>query len=213
MTKTLVKPLVLLTTAIAFVASVLTIALTPSSAKALPIDTTGQPTLGNAQAPAHIVVFEDLKCPNCRELSVAIFPQIKKKYIDTGKAKYTLILLAFIPGSIPAGNAALCLRDQNEAYFFPFVEYLYRHQPSEEKDWATLPTLLKFAHSAAPNANLQKLSNCIFTNTHTATLKNNLNLAAKLMGNQVETPTVYVNGQMVRPLTMEKIETLIQAAQ
>ena len=214
MEKSYSKPLVIVTIIMAILVSVLAVALTPQTKLPTPIaiNATGQPTMGKANAPVHIVAFEDLKCSNCKRFNDTYFQTIKKEYIATGIAKYTMITLAFIPGSIPAGNAALCLYNQNKNYFFPFVQYVYDRQPPEEENWATIPTLLKFAKSSVPKANLTALSNCIFTDTHTQTLENNLNLAASIM-NPVETPTVYVNGRIVQPLTMNQIKILVDAAQ
>ena len=70
-------------------------------APALQIDTTNQPTRGNPNAKVHIVVFEDLKCIACKNFNNTVLPQIKKQFIDTNIAKYTVINLAFIPGSMP----------------------------------------------------------------------------------------------------------------
>lgn len=214
MNKTYSKPLVIITTIVAIVVSVLAIALTPQEKLPTPvkINTKGQPTIGKSNAPVHIVAFEDLKCSNCKIYNNTYFPKIKKKYIDTGIAKYTVITLAFIQGSIPAGTAALCLYHQNKVFFFPFVEYVYKNQPSESKNWATIPNLLKFAKASVPKANLTKLSNCIFTDKYSKQLEDNLNLAAGIM-KPVATPTLYVNGMIVKPLTMSRLEALVKAAQ
>ncbi|WP_304985228.1 thioredoxin domain-containing protein [Coxiella-like endosymbiont] len=71
-------------------------------------------------SPSKILNFEDLKYFNCAWFSNELLPIIKKKYIDKGIAKYSLITLAFLLGSILAGNVALYLYEQNENYFFPF---------------------------------------------------------------------------------------------
>ena len=215
MTRSYAKPLVIITAIVAIAASVVAVALTPSDKlpKAVKIDTTTHPVLGNPKAPVKIVIFEDLKCPVCKIYSNTVFPKIKQKYIDTGIANYSMVTLAFLPGSIPAGNAALCLFHQNKKYFFPFVEYVYKNQPPETQDWATIPNLLKYAKASVPQADSQKLSNCIFMNEHTPTLQANLKKAAKVMNNQVATPSLYINGRLVRPLTMKRVDTLVKAAQ
>lgn len=214
MAKSLIKPLVIITAIVAIVVSVLAVALSPriKLPQAVNIPTNGQPTLGNKNAPVQIVAFEDLKCSNCMRYNNALFPKIKKKYIDTGIAKYTMIVVAFIPGSIPAANAALCLYHQNKSFYFPFVKYLYQHQPPEQNDWATIPTLLKFAKAAVPQANLSTLSNCIFASGHSNTIDTNFKLGMKIMNNQLATPTLYVNGMIVDPLTMKRVGQLITAA-
>jgi protein-disulfide isomerase len=172
------------------------------------IDTKAQATMGNAKAPIHIVAFEDLKCINCKRFETGLFQQIKQKYIDTGKAKYTLILLDFIPGSPPAANAAYCLHSQNPKFFFQFVDYIFEHQPPEEQDWATIPTLMEFA-SHIPGVNQQQFSECLIQNPNTLRLRNNMIQAAKLMSGQIITPSVYINGIRVDPLSLEQVERII----
>ena len=180
---------------------------------ALTIDTKDQPTLGNANAPLHFVVFEDLKCGNCKIFTNTLFPEIKKEYVDKGTGKYTLINLAFIQGSMPAANAAHCLYEQNKDYFFPFVDYVYANQPPEEEDWATMAKILQFAQAAVPKADLNKLSQCMVENRYYNFLENNLKLAATLMKGQVATPTLYINGRQVLPLTMNQIKKMVQEEQ
>ncbi len=176
------------------------------------IDTTGQPTIGNANAPVQIVAFEDLKCVNCKHFNNQLYPKIKKKYIDTGIARYTFINLAFIPGSLPAANAARCLYKQNKSYYFPFVEYIYHHQPGEEVDWATISKLLQFAKAAAPKADLNQLSTCIITGKYNDFMQNNLKMATKIMQGQVATPAIYIGGRKLESLSMDQVDTLVTAA-
>src|SRR3990167_6172779 len=177
------------------------------------IPTAGQPTEGHANAPVSVVAFEYLKCQNCKNYSVGLFPTLQKKYIEPGKIRYTLIPLAFIPGSIPAANAALCLYDQKPAYFFQFVEYVYQNQPDESIDWATTPTLLHFAAEATPTANLKQLATCMIELRFASQLKANLALAGRIMKEGVMTPVVFVNGQQVHPLNQKTLMTAIENAQ
>lgn len=179
--------------------------------KPVSINTNNQPTIGNPNAKIHIVVFEDLKCRNCARFNTTLLPKIKKKYIDTGIAKYTMINLAFIEGSMPAANTARCLYMQNKQFFFIFIKHIYENQPSETKNWATIPTLMQFSNNIK-GVNKKKLEQCVLNNPYTAFINQNLKLARNVMGDRVATPTVYVNGRIVKPLTMHRFETLINAA-
>ncbi len=179
----------------------------PTSVK---IDTADQPTMGNAKAKVHIVVFEDLKCIACRQFNNNLLPLLKQKYIETGVASYTVINVAFIPGSMSAANAARCLYREKPEWFFEFVDYVYQNQPSEQEDWATIPKLVEFA-SHIPNVNQQKLSRCIFESPYTSFIQNNLQQGEKLMGGTVYTPTVFINGYRVDPLTPQRIDQVINA--
>lgn len=178
--------------------------------KPVKIDTTGQPTLGKADAPLHIVVFEDLKCGNCMRFNLTLLPTIKKEYIDTGKAKYTMINLAFIPGSMPAANTARCLYVQKNQYFFDFVNYVYQHQPPEDQNWATIPTLLTYANTIQ-GVNKAKLTQCMLQNKYTSTITHNLTIAKNVMGTTVATPAVYVNGIPIKPLTLTRFRQVAGA--
>jgi protein-disulfide isomerase len=42
---------------------------------------------GNKDAPVTIVEYASMTCPHCAHFHKAIFPEVKTKYIDTGKAK------------------------------------------------------------------------------------------------------------------------------
>ena len=175
---------------------------------AVNINTTHQPTLGNVNAKVHIVVFEDLKCVNCARFHDQISQIIKPRYIDTGKAKYTVINLAFIEGSMPAANAALCLYQQNPRYFFDFVDTVYNNQPPETENWATIPTLMALA-SQIKGINQDQLASCLVLSPYTDTILHNLKIAQQTMS-PIATPAVYVNGVPVQPLTIEQLEKLIK---
>jgi protein-disulfide isomerase len=182
---------------------------TPSS-PALEIDTKDQPTRGNPAAKVHIVVFEDLKCVACRNFNNTVLPQIKSEYIDKGLAKYTVINVAFIPGSMPAANAARCLYNENPDWFFTFVDYVYQNQPPENEDWATIPKLVEFA-KVIPGVDSEKLSRCIYESPHTAFIENNFKQASKLQGASVATPAVYVNGHVVNTPNITNIRKAVDA--
>lgn len=174
------------------------------------INTKDQPTLGSPKAKIHIVAFEDLKCHNCMRYNLQILPTLKKKYIETGKAKYTVINVAFIPGSMPAANAARCLYKQNKKFFTPFVKNVYNQQPGEMVNWATIPNLVNLANNI-PGVNKKKLSRCIYKSPYTHFINNNLKIAMGVMNGVVATPTIYVNGYIVKPLTMDRLDEVIKA--
>lgn len=77
--------------------------------------------IGDANAPLTIVEFSDYECPYCEAFVNGALPQIKEKYIATGKVKlvYRDYPLSFHKGAYPAALAAECVRDQtgDEGYF------------------------------------------------------------------------------------------------
>jgi protein-disulfide isomerase len=175
------------------------------------IDTSNQPTKGNPNAKVQVVIFEDLKCIACRNFNNSVLPKMKAQYIEPGIAKYTVINVAFIPGSMPAANAARCLYAQNPDWFFQFVDNVYQHQPPENEDWATIPQLMQFA-GVIQGVDQDKLSRCIYESPYTDFIQNNFKLASKIQGNSVATPAVYVNGRFVDPPSFKNIQKAIDAA-
>lgn len=174
------------------------------------IDTSHQPLLGNPHAKINIVAFEDLKCVNCARFNIKIMPYLQEHYIKTGEANYTMINLAFINGSLPVANAARCLYEQNKAFFYPFVDYVFQHQPPENENWATIPALLDFA-SHIEGVNTDQLAQCMIQSPYDQFFQNNMTQAMKLMTGNVATPSVYINGIAVTPVTKAQIQTVIEA--
>jgi protein-disulfide isomerase len=180
------------------------------TAPEISLDTSNQPTTGNTKAKIHFVAFEDLKCVNCAIFNTQLYPKIKEKYIDTGAADYTMIPLAFIPGSIAAGNAAYCLYHQNTEDFFNFVDYVYENQPDEMLDWATPQALSDFAKDST-DANIPELQTCIKDQTYYLQLQDNLKYASDVMGEMVATPRLFINGNAVEQLDMASIDELVKS--
>lgn len=180
--------------------------------KPVVIDTQSQPTMGNPKATIHFVAFEDLKCSNCARFNKELMPYIQKHWISTGKATYTMINLAFINGSMPAANAAHCIYTQNSQLFFEFTHHIFLNQPPEDENWATVPNLLSMA-SQIKGINVNQLAECMIQSPYDAFIQNNLKQAMTLMHGTVETPTIYINGVIVKPLTQSQIERVIKAVQ
>jgi protein-disulfide isomerase len=93
----------------------------PSSADAEPgsgirMNLEGGPWLGSKDAPLTMVEFTDYQCGFCRQFHVATFPELKKKYIDTGKLRFVSrdLPLDFHSNAARAAEAARCAGDQQE---------------------------------------------------------------------------------------------------
>lgn len=181
----------------------------------LTINTHGQPTIGYREAKVHVVVFEEPKCFVCKQYSNEIFPKIKQEFIDTNKIRYTLIPVSFLPNSLPAANALLSVyytdnRFPDSELYFTFFDYMYQHQPPEDKNWATFPNLLAMARAASPAIRMQKLEYDLLKQTYRIQIEKNTLYAQKIMGGRVMTPTVYVNGIKINYLSYDALKDLIE---
>lgn len=74
------------------------------------------PPEGDENAPVTIVEFSDLECPFCKRFWTDSFPQIKKEYLDTRKAKmyFRHYPLAFHPMAKPYAHAVECANEQDK---------------------------------------------------------------------------------------------------
>lgn len=176
--------------------------------KAVNIDGSNQPSIGNAKSPIQAVIFEDLKCIGCKQYNLTLYPKIKKKYIDTGKIHYTVMTLAFLPGSMNAAITARCLYQQSNQHFFDFVAYNYQHQGAENGNWTNTANMLQFA-SMIKGVDINKLSACLMNNNFEKIINANQKQAERVMENHtILTPSLYVNGILVRPLTLKNFSAI-----
>ncbi|UQN07932.1 DsbA family protein [Deinococcus sp. QL22] len=199
--------LVLTTIGGAFSAGLL---LTKRSEPFRPINITGQPTLGEADAPVQVVVFEDFKCPFCARYEHDVFPQLKSRYIDTGKVRYSFVNLAFLgPDSITAAQAGECVNKQESRLFWDFVEKVYHHQGNETTIWATPDSLGELA-ATIPGIEVSELRSCLLQHTFAQDVTADQKLAEHhdVRG----TPEIYVNGIRVTAKTTEGISNMIELA-
>ena len=106
---------------------VLVIGAVPGSARAdgVPPITDEDVVLGKADAPVTIIEYASLSCPHCAEFEIATWPQVKKEWIETGKAKY---VFRDFPLNGPAFRGSLLARCAARAEFYPFIEELYANQ-------------------------------------------------------------------------------------
>lgn len=81
--------------------------------------------LGNPNAPITIVEYASLTCPHCAHFTDEILPQIKKTWIDTGKAK---LVLRDFPLDGEALRAAMIARCAPPDRFYAFIDTFFADQ-------------------------------------------------------------------------------------
>lgn len=177
------------------------------------IDTVGQPTLGNPNAPIHIVVFKEPKCTSCASFSKDIYPKLKKDFIDTGKVKFTILMTSFLPDSMPAACAMLCVYDdkpENTELYYEYMEYIYLNQPSEDLDWAKPALLCECAQKVSNSIDLKKLNSCITHKRYCEAIEKNTEQGNEIMDGSIRTPKTYVNGVEMKSMNYEMLSDYLK---
>ncbi len=105
-------------------------------------DMLAEKVLGKADAPVTMIEYASLSCPHCREFHEKTLPQIKEKYIDTGKVK--LIFRDFPLGqrALAAHMVASCA---GPVRYFAMVSILFRDQAT----WSQAPDGLAAIQASA----------------------------------------------------------------
>ncbi|MFC5465223.1 DsbA family protein [Lederbergia graminis] len=172
-----------------------------------------QPTIGDADAVVSIVEFGDYKCPSCKAWGEDIYPKLKEKYIDTGKAKFSFINVLFHGNeSKLASLASESVYKQDPASFWDFHEAIFAAQPEaqqHDQQWVTTDKLLEIAKSSAPNVDLNQLEEDI---NHDGTLEQVLIDDSLVKEFDIPfTPTIVINGVMLKdPFDYKAIESIIE---
>jgi protein-disulfide isomerase len=172
----------------------------------------GQPSIGDPNAPVKLAMFEDFKCPACKNFEEAVWPKLERDYIDTGKVQAFFIYQQIIPNSIVAGIAGECVFEQNPDLFWDYKTIVYRSQGNESQDWATANKMVELAKTYVPDINADELKTCLTENRYAARIE-----ADKKMGEAVGvqgTPSLFVNGKHleVTAKTFDEYYAQIKAA-
>jgi len=81
--------------------------------------------LGADEAPVKIKIFSSLTCPHCADFHINVLPEIKKKYVDSGKVQ--LVFIDF-PLDQAAFNASKLLHCSGREKQIVFLDTLYDNQ-------------------------------------------------------------------------------------
>jgi protein-disulfide isomerase len=174
-----------------FGALLLTVAFA-ASAKALGTkEALKERVLGDPKAPITMIEYSSLGCPHCARFHKETLPDIKKNYIDTGKAK---LIYRDYPLGGAAYAASMMARCAPPSRYFQFIEVLFKNQES-------------WANSKDPRAALARIGKLggMSQADFDACLKNealfqglrNVQLEAKQTFEVNATPTFIINGEKV----------------
>jgi protein-disulfide isomerase len=144
--------------------------------------------LGNPDAPITIVEYASLTCPHCAHFTNEILPELKKKWIDTGKAK---LVLRDYPLDEPALRAAMIARCAPPDRFYAYTDMFFGAQ----EKWVTARD---YRDALARLVKLGGMSREEFDNCLKNTALENKIVEGRLVASKEldvnSTPTFFING-------------------
>jgi protein-disulfide isomerase len=113
----------------------------PSAADLADAGPDGDFMIGSDKAPVTIIEYASMTCPHCAHFSETTFPDLQKRYIDTGKVRFTL---RSFPLDALAAAGFMLARCAGKDKYMPMVETLF----AKQADWVVkepLPPLEEIA--------------------------------------------------------------------
>ncbi|MER5298439.1 MULTISPECIES: DsbA family protein [Streptomyces] len=174
--------------------------------------------LGKDTAKSRLTIWEDFRCPACKQFEVGYSPTIND-LADKGQLKVEYHLATLIDGnmggsgSLHAANAAACAQDAGK--FAPYHDELFKNQPPEPDDaFADNGKLIDLAGKVDGLATTT-FKKCVNDGKHDSWVAKSQEAfqKAKLRG----TPTVLLDGKDIfadqqNPVTPQKLKAMVEKA-
>jgi len=149
----------------------------------------GDHVLGDPKAPITMIEYASLTCPHCAHFNTQILPDVKKKWIDTGKVK---LIYRDFPLDQVAAKAAQIAECAPKDRYFGVIDLIFAGQQSWAAASDPIAALAKPLRIAGlGEAEIKEcLANEAMSNAVVADLQTGQTLGVN------STPTLIINGQL-----------------
>jgi protein-disulfide isomerase len=160
----------------------------------------GDQAQGAANAPVTIIEYASMTCPHCSHFHETTYPEMKKKYIDTGKIRFIFREFPLDPLAAAASMLARCAGGDK---YFPLIETFF----AQQKDWVVQkPLQPMFAIAKQAGFTQQSFDECLANQQMLNGIEESRTRAASKF-NVNSTPTFFINGKIFRgALTPEELD-------
>jgi len=154
------------------------------------------PVLGNPDAPVTVVEFSDFQCPFCRRLFSDTLPQLKEKYVKTGKVKFVYrdFPLAFHPMAQKYAEAGECADEQGK--FWQMHDKIFEEQGKQGTgtiSGITVDDVKKWAKDLGLDG--AGFNNCLDSGKYSEEISKDTSDGQK--AGVSGTPATFVNGRLI----------------
>jgi len=156
----------------------------------------GDMALGNPNAGVTVIEYASLWCSHCGHFYKTVYPELKKRYIDTGKINFIFREFPLNDRGAVGSMLARCAgKTGGKDKFFAMVDVLFEQQDN----WAYVkdprPALLALSKQAGFTE--QTFKDCIADQKLLDGLEAEQNRAAQKFGVN-STPTIFINGKKLQ---------------
>jgi protein-disulfide isomerase len=160
----------------------------------------GDQIMGATDAPVTIIEYASMTCPHCAHFHETTYPELKKKYVDTGKVRF---IFREFPLDPLAAAGSMLARCAGKDKYFAMIDALF----AQQKDWVVqkpLQPMLAIAKQAGFTQ--QTFDECLANQKMLDGLEESRTRAAQKF-NVNSTPTFFINGKIFRgALTPEELD-------
>ena len=165
----------------------------------------GEIAVGPEDAKVTIIEYASLTCSHCAAFHQTTYPELKKRYIDTGKVRFIMREFPLDPLATAGFMLARC---DGEQKYYPIVDMLFQQQRAWTATDKPLDALRQMMRQAGFSQ--EKFDSCL----RDTKLYEAIN-AVKNRGLDTfkvdSTPTFFINGQRhVGTLSIDEIEKIIK---
>jgi protein-disulfide isomerase len=179
-------------------------ATAPSTGDLMTPGPLGERTLGDPKAPVTMIEYASMTCSHCQRFHAEVYPELKKKDIDTGKVYFIFREFPLDPLALAAIALARCAPPER---YFPIVDLLFDTQQS----WAFVDDPKTALLNTVKQAGFTEASfNACLTDQKVADGINWVRSRAVEKFGVEATPTFFVNGEVHRgEMSIADIDKLV----
>ncbi len=164
-------------------------------------------TLGDPDAPVHIIEYGDYQCPGCAAFATNVKPQIISDYIASGQVFFEYRELRGLGSeSHDASVAAACALEQD--MYWAFHDMLYYNQVGRDDGGFSDQRMIQMAEQL--EMDVDAFEDCLGTDRFDDELEAMTEMASEDAIRA--TPSVIINGTMLEGTNYEQVRQEIEAA-
>ena len=183
------------------------VALASPALAAFPASEPDDMAMGNPKAPVTVIEYASASCPHCARFNNNVFPDFKKKYLDTGKVHYVFREFLTEPVQV-AGAGFLLARCAPKDRYFQVLDDFF-HGQAKMYETGDIKSLLL---SAGKNAGMSEDQVMACFKDEAAAKALNERVMRHANEGVDSTPTFVINGTKLADLDHEAVLADLDAA-